>query len=155
MLDRRPQLFRHVDGTSEFVVDISHMPVLITTWFGAPSVELATHYTSWFGDYVRHCHAMGKRFVILDDATRAGRPAPPVRGVLSKSECLPQVVIDRVVVSQERAIRGAVTALSWISGKQIKAEDTVEAGVRRCLELLDQAKLARPRDFEWKPAQPS
>ena len=79
-------------------------------------------------------------------------PYPP------KILCLLPVLLWLAAYSSsapERSIRGAVTALSWITGKQIKSEDTVEVGVRRCLELLDEAKLARPRDFEWKPAQPS
>ena len=80
---------------------------------------------------------------------------PAVRGRLSKIQCPAEVVIDRVVIVDSAAIRGAVTALSWITGKQIKSEDTVEAGVRLCLEQLDAAQLARPRDFEWEPAQPS
>ena len=89
--------------------------------------------------------------------TRPGpeRPAPQVRGRLSKIECPPEVVIDRVVVTQTRPIRGAITALSWIIGTPIKTNETIEGGVRDCLELLDIAKVRRPREFEFEPAQPS
>ena len=148
-------IVRHVEGPSEFVVDTSHLPLLITTWFASPTLELAEAYTRWFHEYVERCRISGRRFVILDDASRAGRPAPPVRGCLSKIQCPPEVVIDRVVVVNSSAIRGAITALSWITGNPIKTATTVEDGVRDCLALLDAAGVAPPREFEFELVQPS
>ena len=159
--ERRPsaagldEIVRRVDGDSEFVIDTSQMPVMITTWFGSPTLGLVEAYTEWFARYVERKRAARSRFVILDDAIRAGRPVPAVRGLLAKIQCPSEVVVDRIVVVDTAAIRGAITALSWITGNQIKTATTVEQGVRDCLACLDAAKVHRPRDFEFRPAQPS
>ena len=156
MSPRNPEsIVRHVDGDSEYVVDTGHLPLLITTWFGSPTLGLAERYRSWFADFVERSRATGGKFVILDDATRAGRPAPPVRGCLAKVECPSEVVIDRVVVVGTAAIRGAITALSWSTGNPIETAPAIEAGVRECLALLDEAGVAPPREFEYEPAEPS
>lgn len=148
-------LVRHVDGDSEFVVDVGHMPMLITTWFGSPTLALAGTYAKWFEDFVERSRASGQRFVILDDAVRAARPAPAVRGRLSQITCSKDVVVDRVVVVGAAAIRGAITAISWSTGVPIKTAPAIDEGVRTCLELLDTARVARPREFKFRPAEPS
>jgi hypothetical protein len=149
------QSVRRVDGESEFVIDTSHMPLLITTWFGSPTLGLVEAYTEWFVRFVERSRAAGQKFVILDDAIRAGRPAPPVRGLLAKVQCPSDVVLDRVVVVDTAAIRGALTALSWITGNPIKTTPAIEQGVRDCLAQLDAAGVARPREFEFRPAEPT
>jgi hypothetical protein len=149
------QIVRRVDGESEFVIDMSHLPLLITTWFGSPTLALVEVYTEWFTRFVERSRAAGRKFVILDDAIRAGRPAPPVRGLLAKIQCPSDVVIDRVVVVDTAAIRGALTALSWSTGNPIKTTPAIEQGVRDCLEQLDQCAVTRPREFEFCPAEPT
>jgi hypothetical protein len=148
-------LVRRVDGESELVVDTSHLPLVITTWFGSPTLGLVEAYTEWFVRFVERNRAAGRKFVILDDAIRAGRPAPPVRGLLAKIQCPSDVVVDRVVVVDTAAIRGALTALSWITGNPIKTTPAVDQGVRDCLVRLDEAGVARPREFVYRPAEPT
>lgn len=152
---RRSAVIRHVDGASECALDSRHLPLLITTWFGSPTLALVERYAQWFDEFVEASRIAGRRFVILDDTTLAERPAPSVRGRLSKLECPSEVVIDRVVVVQARAIRGAVTALSWITGKAIKTASSAEDGVHLCLERLDSAGVPRPLKFAFVPAQRS
>jgi hypothetical protein len=149
------QSFRRVDGESELVIDTSHLPLLITTWFGSPSLGLVEAYNEWLVRFVERSRAAGRKFVILDDAIRAGRPAPPVRGLLAKIQCPSDVVVDRVVVVDSAAIRGALTALSWITGNPIKTTPAIEQGVRDCLARLDESSVPRPPKFEFRPAEPT
>jgi hypothetical protein len=149
------QIVRRVDGDSEYVIDTSHLPLLITTWFGSPTLGLVEAYTEWFERFVERSRTQGKKFVILDDAMRAGRPAPPVRGQLAKIHCPSDVVVDRIVVVDTAAIRGALTAMSWITGNPIKTMPTIDQGIRDCLVRLDQASVMRPREFEFRPAEPT
>ena len=148
-------IVRRLDGDAELVIDTSHMPLLITTWFGSPTLGLVQWYSEWFAGFVERSRASKARFVILDDAIRAGRPAPPVRGLLSKVQCPAEVVIDRIVVVDTAAIRGAITALSWILGNPIKTTPAIQDGVRDCLAALDAAKVGRPAKFEYRPAEPT
>jgi hypothetical protein len=152
---RRSAIIHHVDGASEITVDSRHLPLLITSWFGSPTVTLIERHAQWFEDFIETSRIAGGRFVILDDATRAERPSPSVRGRLSKLECPADVVIDRVVVVAAPAIRGAVTALSWITGKTIRTVNSTDDGLRECLERLDRAGVTRPRKFEFVPARAS
>lgn len=149
------QIVRRVDGESEFVIDTSHLPLLITTWFGSPTLALVAAYTEWLERFVERSRAAERKFVILDDAIRAGRPAPPVRGLLAKIQCPSDVVVDRVVVVDTAAIRGAITALSWITGNPIKTTTAIDQGVRDCLARLDASGVARPREFVFRPAEPT
>jgi hypothetical protein len=105
--------------------------------------------------FVERTRAAGQKVVILDDAIRGGRPAPPVRAVLAKIQCPSDVVVDRIVVVDSAAIRGAITALSWSTGNPIKTTPTIDQGVRDCLALLDEATVARPREFVFRPAEPT
>jgi hypothetical protein len=148
-------IVRRVDGESELVIDTSHLPLLITTWFGSPTLGLVEAYTEWFVRFVERTRAAGQKVVILDDAIRGGRPAPPVRAVLAKIQCPSDVVVDRIVVVDSAAIRGAITALSWSTGNPIKTTPTIDQGVRDCLALLDEATVARPREFVFRPAEPT
>jgi hypothetical protein len=148
-------IVRRVDGESEVVIDTSHPTLLITTWFGSPTLGLVEAYTEWFVRFVERSRSAGQKFVILDDAIRAGRPAPPVRGLLAKIQCPSEVVVDRVVVVDSAAIRGALTALSWITGNPIKTAPTIDQGVRDCLARLDESGVARPREFVFRQAEPT
>lgn len=136
------------DCDCELTIDTEHMPLLVTSWFGSPSMALAEAYQEWFADFVERGEVSGRRFVVLDDASRAGRPTPTVRGCLSKIECPPALVLARIVVVDSAGIRGAITALTWSTGKPIKTVPTMEAGVRECFERLDAAGLPRPRNFD-------
>lgn len=146
---------RHTDGDREVVIDTRHLPLVVTTWFGAPSIGLVDAYDEWLRRFVETSSLSGRRVVLLDDATRAERPTPAVRGRLAKLECPATVVVARVIVAPTAALRGAVTALTWSTGKPLQTVDTIEAGVSECLRLFGEHGIVPPRKFEIVPAQRS
>ena len=146
---------RHTDGESVVVVDVRHLPLVVTTWFGSPTLGLVDAYDEWLRRFVESSSVSDRRVVLLDDATRAERPTPQVRGRLAKLDCPTSVVVARVIVARTAAIRGAVTALTWSTGKQLRTVETIEAGVSDCLKLFSEHKIVPPRKFEIVPAQPS
>ncbi|MFO7566054.1 MAG: hypothetical protein R6X02_25645 [Enhygromyxa sp.] len=146
---------RHTDGDREVVIDIRHLPLVVTTWFGAPSVELVEAYDGWLRRFVETSSLSGRKVVLLDDASRAQRPTPAVRGRLAKLECPAAVVVARVIVAPSAAIRGAVTALTWSTGKPLQTVPTIEAGMSECLRIFAEQGIVPPRKFELVPAQPS
>ncbi|HLT37999.1 MAG TPA: hypothetical protein VK034_17055 [Enhygromyxa sp.] len=148
-------IIRHTDGDRELVIDTRHLPLVVTTWFAAPSVELVEFYDRWLRRFVETSSLSGRRVVLLDDATRAERPNPQVRGRMAKLECPPAVVVARVIVAPTAALRGAVTALTWSTGKQLPTVDTIETGVNECLQIFSDNQIVPPRKFEIEPAQPS
>ena len=158
MISAKPTLtlvVRHTDGESEVVIDVRHLPLVVTTWFGVPTLALVEAYDAWLRRFVESSSVSGRRVVLLDDATRAERPTPQVRGRLAKLDCPANVVVARVIVAHTAAIRGAVTALTWSTGKQLQTVETIEAGVSQCLRIFGDNKIVPPRKFEIVPAQPS
>lgn len=139
---------RHVDGDVEFVVDLSRYPLVVSTWFGAPTTPLIDAYEAWFQPFAEQCRSRGERIVILDDATHAGRPTPKVRARLAQIETPIDILVDRVVVVRSAAIRGAITALSWMTGDKLRTAKTVREGVADCLEILRQAGISADFDTD-------
>lgn len=146
---------RHTDGDREFCVDIRHLPLVVTSWFGAPSIAIVDAYDAWLQRFIETSSMSGRRVVLLDDATRAERPSPAVRGRLAKIECPPNVVVARVIVAPTSALRGAVTALTWSTGKPLQTVDTIEAGINECLRIFAEQQIVPPRKFDIVPAQRS
>lgn len=148
-------VMRHSDGESEVVIDTRHLPLVVTTWFGAPTIGLVNGYDLWLRRFVETSSVSGRKVVLLDDASRAERPTPQVRGRLAQLDCPANVVVARVIVARTSAIRGAVTALTWTTGKPLQAVDSIETGVSECLRIFAEQKIVPPRKFELVPAQPS
>jgi hypothetical protein len=148
-------IVRHTDGDSEVVIDARHLPLVVTTWFGSPTLKLVECYDTWLRRFVEASSVSGRRVVLLDDATGAERPTPQVRGQLAKLDCPAAVVVARVIVARTPAIRGAVTALTWSTGKSLQTVETIEAGVSASLRIFGEHQIVPPRKFEIVPAQPS
>ncbi|NVB40923.1 hypothetical protein G6O69_23995 [Pseudenhygromyxa sp. WMMC2535] len=141
-------IVRHVDGEFEFVIDLTHFPLVVTTWFSGLSVPLFDRYEQWFTKFIATCRAREQRVVILEDATHMGRPSPAVRARIAKLDRPDDVIIDRVVVVQSPAVRGAITALSWVTGAQVLTVRDVPAGVAKCKELLQAHDIDAHFDVE-------
>lgn len=149
------RILRHVDGASEVVVDIRRLPLVVTTWLGDPTLGLVDAYAQWLRRFVESSSLSGRRVVLLDDASRAERPTPQVRGRLAKLECPAEVVVARLIVARTAAIRGAVTALTWSTGKPLRTVETIEQGVSESLRIFGQHDIVPPRKFEIEQVQPS
>jgi hypothetical protein len=146
---------RHTDAECEVVIDTRRLPLVVTTWFGSPTLGLVEAYDGWLRRFIEASSVSGRRVVLLDDGTRAERPTPQVRGRLAQLECPSTVVVARVIVAASPAIRGAVTALTWSTGKQLQTVETIEQGVNEALRIFAANSIVPPRKFEIEPIQPS
>ncbi len=149
---------RHQDGNSELVVDDSHYPILIVTWFGEPTHGLAHVYQRWEVEQRERAKASGTRLVSLNDGTHATRPSPSVRKIFSEFE-VPDasLVLKSVVVVTNPLIRGGITAIKWVVGDKFANVDLVDssaAAIARCFEILDQHDIARPKGLSVQSYEP-
>jgi hypothetical protein len=143
------------DGTLGYVINLQHVPIIVQTWFGAPSVALVDRYLAWLEGFVSAARAGGRRVVLLHDATRAGTPSSEARKRMTLASSSSDVIIDRVIVLDSPMVRGAVSALSWISGSQYRTARSLEEGLDICHSLLERERINPPDAFTLVPEPPS
>jgi hypothetical protein len=150
--DRVPEeYFTACDGASSVVGDIRHFPVLIATWFGEPTEPLVRAYFAWSDEVAREAYAQGQRYAIISDNAHALRPSPTVRKLIAALiDEGPAAKTDRVVASfvvfESALVRGAVTAMQWLSRQSwnLRTTATVQLAVAGALEALEEAGILLP-----------
>jgi len=145
------EYFTARDGDSSVVGDIRHFPVLIATWFGEPTEPLVRAYFEWSDAVARDAFERGQRYVIISDNAHAMRPSPTVRKLISTLiDEGPAAETDRVITSfvvfESALVRGAVTAMQWLSRKDwnLTTSATVQQAVAGALTALKQHGLPIP-----------
>jgi hypothetical protein len=139
----------HDEGNAALVLDLRHYPICISTWMGTPGLDIATAYVEWTEALHRQAEWQEDRIVLVADGTRGGRPPGPVRHRLAESRT-PPCVLDYFVVVSNPAVRGAVTAISWLAGDRLRMRVVPElsAGLRGALVVLDRNAIPRPSSLE-------
>ncbi len=137
---------RMVDGDAEVIVDTRYMPIVITTWFGTPTLGLAHAFCTWLtGFYAEHAK-LGTPLVFVNDAALASRPGGEVRQRFATVQT-PEFLLESFVVVTNPAVRGAATAIRWIAGERMKMNFAADlsSGLIRALGLLARHNLEIPR----------
>lgn len=139
------------DGDAAVIGDIRHFPVMITTWFGEPTEDLIRHYFAWSDEVARQAIGCGQRYVIISDNARARRPPPTVRKLVTKlidggPAAATDCIVATFVVFESALVRGAVTAMQWLSIKDwnLTTAATVQQAVAEALKAVDQYGFPRP-----------
>ncbi len=145
------EYFTARDGGSSVIGDIRHFPVLIVTWFGEPTEPLVRAYFAWSDEVAREAHANGQRYAIISDNSHALRPSPTVRKLIATLiDEGPAAKTDRVVASfavfESALVRGAVTAMQWLSRQSwnLHTTATVQHAVEGALDALAEQGIQRP-----------
>src|SRR5689334_13721690 len=111
---------RFKDEAAYIDFDVSAMPVLIASSFGVITEQLARESFHWLHQFATETHARGEHYVTIVDARGAGRPSAVVRGLISElldklRKAAPGVELQTLFVMENALIRGALTAIIWIS----------------------------------------
>lgn len=143
------------DGDARIVVDERESPLLLITWFGEPNEAMITEYFDWMVAMVERFHASGGKYVLITDASSAKRPRPSVRQqIAERTDALPPYTADinigNYVVIDNPLIRGALTAMQWMSRSEWtnKTVGSCTEAIRLGLEDLDRHGIARPRGLD-------
>jgi len=128
------------DATSAMIGDDSVPSLLIITVFGSPSEAVLRAYFAWSNKVVAAWRIKGMRYVALLDATDGQRPAARVRSVVSElvdeiRTRNPDVEVATVLVTESALVRGALTAIGWLSRSSWRPQP-----VRTCADGLRLAK---------------
>ena len=113
-----------VRGTSgQVVVDDGHPPFLFVTWFDAADEVIVDGYFEEYCRVVDETHARGGKLVLVSDGLDASPPGAVIRRrIMAKSDAMPAylstVQVANFVVLANPLLRGALTAMSWLSKGQ-------------------------------------
>ena len=148
---------RRIEGTDDdvIVMDDTYFPVVVATWFGAPSEKAVRIYFEWAREMVARATREGARIVNITDAGPAKTPDAAVRRLIADlTKALEaaggndEAMMSYVVV-ENAVIRGVMTALGWLHGN-LKAHhvstcaEALEAGIRE----LARARMPLPKGLE-------
>ncbi len=141
-----PDIDHLVDGDCGIVLDDRYFPLVVSTWYGDPGEAIVRRYFVWLAGIIERSRKAGTPYVLVTDATYAKRPKPSVRQVVAElTDALPddtaQINIGNYVVVESALIRGALTAMQWISRQTWKSETvpSCEEALRRGFADLRQA----------------
>ena len=142
-------------GGARVIVDDRHIPVVIYLWSGATTVELASWHMAENERICAELVARKQKFVLVSDASASDRPSPAVRKVFAEAvERTPdshgEFTLGNIVVISSPLMRGAMTALSWVTTKMAKMDTvaTMQEGLERALGELDAAGVPRPEGLD-------
>ena len=138
------------------VLDSRFFPILIATWYGDATEEDVDGFFDWQTRLADRARAVGTQYVMVTDASAAARPKPSVRRrVAQRTNEMPDVKAINAaayVVLDNPLIRGALTAMQWISrdnwGDQTTVVATCQEALERSLADLDRVGAVRPEGLD-------
>ena len=141
----------HSSGNASVIIDDRYLPVLISVWIGQADMENARWYNAENRRVMQELVDRGQPYVMISDAAAAERPTPAVRKYFAEladdnvegSEVLS---LANYVVITSAVMRGALTAIGWISERaaRINSVGSLQEAIERALMDLDAAGVPRP-----------
>lgn len=135
-----------------YSVDDSAFPLLLVRWTGAASKE---DFGAFF-EQLEQIHARARtanaKLVTIHDARTAQRPEAPAREYAAtrmKQTTLDGSLLD-VVVTDQAALRGVITAMSWVVPGQMKRVKST-ATIAEAFDLANKAYAAERLPVPQRP----
>jgi len=140
---------RFQDGRIEVHLDHRAAPLLVHTWVGAPTMRVVEPYFAAVAELAE----AGERYLIITDASRAGRPDASVRRAITQHSAAlaaqrEALSVGSVVIVSNALVRGALTAMSWVDSSMAEVDyvkDLPEA-------LAKSRAVLMTRGMAWPPA---
>jgi len=137
---RDVQTVLHGTDGDAIVVDETHFPVVIATWYGAASPASVRAYYDWLGRMLERAVAARRTLVNIVDSAPAGVPSAEVRRLISEltlvweKQGANDTTVRAFVVIESAAIRGVINVLNWLHGgmKSVNVaslDDAVQSGL--------------------------
>ena len=131
-------------------LDGRYHPVAIATWDGQADEASIRKFFEWNAEVVRMAADAGG-YILITDATTAKRPPPNSRRLIAEltnaiDESANQLSLANYVVLTNPLVRGALTAIQWISAQpgDITYVDTCDEAIKRSIETLKAAGMPVP-----------
>lgn len=149
------------------VLDTTHFPVVLSTWFGRASAESVRGFYAALEVALERAKREGKLLINVVDSAHAEVPTAEVRRLISeltevweKNGAGPDTVKAFVVV-ENAAIRGVLQVLSWMhptGGMKSTNVPSLDAAVRAACDAIRERGQEPPLAFAvgriTRPARP-
>lgn len=125
-------------------LDSRSHPVMISSWYGAPSVALVDEFYRWSDRRAAAAMAAEQQLIRIADLSKARAPSGEARKRAldhSRNDLVNELTLALIVVVEDPTLRGVVTAMRWIGGGRRELDIVVVTQVSRAIELA----LARLR----------
>ena len=136
----------------EGFIDINeeHWPVVIATWEGSNNVAAVRDFFAWNESVITRARRAGG-YLMITDADKAQRPPPDVRRAVAElTDAMPRDAINlsigNYVVITNPLVRGALTAMQWVSRREWKSTQvgSMAEAIEQALSDLDAVGRERP-----------
>jgi hypothetical protein len=137
------------EGESTIVVDDHLAPIYFAAWIGVPTETIARSYCNWSTKVIQRAVRTQRACVVIIDSASAARPSAAVRAAIAEmTERTPRVAV--YVSAPHALVRGAITAMQWISRKPwpMTMVSSVEDGAKKALVFLRNAGVTPPEGFD-------
>lgn len=139
------------DGERAIVADDRYFPVLWLTWWGESNEALVHGYFEWHAEQLRRAQVENTKLVVVTDGRNAKRPPPTVRRLIGEltTELGPaaeQLSVATLLVLDNPVVRGAATAITWLTNRDFKfqAVPDLRVAMRLAQDKLRKAGIAPP-----------
>ena len=137
--------------------DDSAFPITYARFEGEATTAGFDEYTTWLDALTARATARGDRFVTIIHAPGKVQIGADVRrhiGDWTSKQVPTDTVVGSIVVFDSAVLRGAMTAVSWVSPKQMQrvtSVATVAEAWQLATSMLLRAGLQPPASAPWLP----
>lgn len=113
-------------------------PVMISSWYGAPTVAIVDEFYRWSDRRAAAAMAAEQRLFRIADLSNAQPPAASVRQRAiehARNDVVAEVTLALIVVVNDPTLRGVITAMRWVGGGRRELEITVVTQMATAIEL--------------------
>jgi hypothetical protein len=128
------------------VIDDRYAPLIITTFLGETDLVLGKWFEEAHKKIILNHGVQGRRVLSIADATLAVKPTPDMRRFWAElsdrtTPTMKEATLATFLVVSNPLIRGAITAISWMSPslRDLESFATIDLAIREAFQRLARA----------------
>ena len=143
-----------------YFLDDDAFPLVLVTWTGTVTAESIRSLIEESNRIAARAEKAGVSTVTIHDSRKQGRPSPETRVLmadLTKATAVSHS-LGEVVVLDSAALRGVLTAISWVAPgaiRKVKTVASLDDAYAKAAELFKAAGQAVPAPPAWVAQRPA
>jgi hypothetical protein len=136
-------------------LDSRSHPVMISSWYGAPSIGLVDEFYRWSDRRAAAAMADEQQLLRIADLSHCRPPSGAVRKRAfehTRNDLVNEITLALIVVVEDPTLRGVVTTMRWIGGGRRELEivvvDRMATAIEQALERLRAERIPAPAGLD-------